>query len=155
MNCDQDLHDFYSLHHVKFILHFHEFTICVVYRINCWKFSCKMIWLSSTASSVIDRYEDAPADTLFVFVIVQDRCDFAPRHPTLCTMFFNSACNHVVAQLHSYAHFIKQKYSIVIQTALVVQCHANMEARNIFQVEVVTCSQMAASLLEPSLDVLF
>ncbi len=54
------------------------------------------------------------------------------------------------AQQNLYAYFLKQKYGIVIQTSLLVQCHPNIEAATTSSDDLTLETQptMTAAMLE-------
>ena len=74
----------------------------------------------------------------------------APGYPNPCESFYNCAYNHYFVQQNLYAYFLKQKFDISIQKALLVQYHPDIEGATTSynEVEVEIDSRMAAKLLE-------
>ena len=77
-------------------------------------------------------------------------CDFAPGHPNPCASWHNCAYNHYCVQQNLYAYFLKEKYNVVIQKSLLVQCHPDIKAATTSynEVEVKIDLNLAMKLLE-------
>ena len=79
-----------------------------------------------------------------------EACDFAPDHCNPCALWHNCAYNHYCVQQNLYAYFLKQKYKIVIQKSLLVQCHPHIvsNAACYNEVEVKIDTTLAKAILE-------
>ena len=79
-----------------------------------------------------------------------EACDFAPHHSNPCARWHNCAYNHYCVQQNLYAYFLKQKYNIVIQKSLLVQCHPDIVGHVACynEVEVKVDTKLAMAILE-------
>ena len=77
-------------------------------------------------------------------------CELAPCHANPCASWYNCGYNRYAVQQNLYAFFLHQKYDILIEQSLLLQCHPDIESSTATynEVEVKIDRDMTLQLLE-------